>query len=56
VFDVTVNVREEEVVGVGAKAGPLTVRAVYDKKRKNVATVLGLDMDPRQLHPDDYAA
>ena len=50
IWDVIINVREQEVLDARAKPGDLTVRIVYDKMRKCLVSALTLDMD---CEPDD---
>lgn len=45
IFDVTVVVRERDIIDDRAKPGPLAIRVVYDKERKNLVSILTLDMD-----------
>ena len=45
IWDVLVNIREQEVLDDKAEAGDLMVRIVYDKMRKCIISVLTLDMD-----------
>ena len=40
IYDVTIPIKEHEFEELTAKAKPVTIRCVYDRERRTVATVL----------------
>lgn len=52
VFDVDIPVRKEDTFLLTAPTSPVTIRVVYDRKRKSLATVLAPDMDPATLRSE----
>lgn len=49
VWDCTYDVKETDILNATSKAEKIIIRAVYDKNRKTIITVLSPDMNPRDL-------